>query len=235
MRWYVSRQGKTEGPVEETQLAEWIRAGLADAQIQSETGGPWMPVAQSPFAGLLPRQQGSSLRLLLALGLLVAPFAFLWWTCNDYSRFNDCSKKQSAVADAVRERDLIKASQLRDVATAKCKPDELKETNAKIEELERELDTERRVARSSPEPRLGPELPKGTRRRAMPVFDPASIEAFPAERYENGFSLDGRRRFLQPGTKIEVVEGAPFLSTVKILDGPHKGSIAQIHTINLVD
>ena len=56
MRWYVSRAGQTVGPVEESQLAEWVRGGMFDAYVRDEAGGAWMPVAQSPFASLIPAQ-----------------------------------------------------------------------------------------------------------------------------------------------------------------------------------
>ena len=54
MRWYVSRGGETVGPVEESQVAEWVRGGMWDAQLRGEHGGDWQPVHKSPFAGLLP-------------------------------------------------------------------------------------------------------------------------------------------------------------------------------------
>jgi hypothetical protein len=60
MRWYVSRNGETTGPVEEDQVAAWVRAGMVDAQLRGEAGGPWMSVQQSPFAAFMPAQRPAS-------------------------------------------------------------------------------------------------------------------------------------------------------------------------------
>lgn len=57
MRWYVSRNGETVGPVEEAQVAEWVRGGMHDAVVRDDAGGHWTPIAHSPFgAGLVPAQ-----------------------------------------------------------------------------------------------------------------------------------------------------------------------------------
>jgi len=61
MRWYVSRNGESSGPVEEAQVAEWVRGGMVDAMLRDEAGGNWMRVGQSPFAQLLPATAGSTL------------------------------------------------------------------------------------------------------------------------------------------------------------------------------
>jgi hypothetical protein len=52
MRWYVNRNGETAGPVEETQIMHWAETGqiTRGMSFQAETGGPWLPVEQSPFA-----------------------------------------------------------------------------------------------------------------------------------------------------------------------------------------
>lgn len=50
MRWYVSRQGETVGPVEPAQVTEWVRGGMTDAMVRDDAGGPWTAVLQSPFA-----------------------------------------------------------------------------------------------------------------------------------------------------------------------------------------
>lgn len=60
MRWYVSRNGETVGPVDEAQVVAWVQAGMTDAVVQHEAGGPWLPVAQSPFAGWIPRAGGAA-------------------------------------------------------------------------------------------------------------------------------------------------------------------------------
>src|SRR5690606_33849021 len=56
MRWYVSRNGETTGPVDGGKLAEWGRDGLIVPGMyvrDDEAGSNWMPVEQSPFAGLV--------------------------------------------------------------------------------------------------------------------------------------------------------------------------------------
>ncbi len=50
MRWYVSRNGETVGPVEEREVAEWFHDGMRDGMVRDEAGGPWTPIMQSPFA-----------------------------------------------------------------------------------------------------------------------------------------------------------------------------------------
>jgi hypothetical protein len=52
MRWYVSRNGETVGPVEEPLVVAWVQAGMWDAMIRDEAGGHWVPVSHSPFAPL---------------------------------------------------------------------------------------------------------------------------------------------------------------------------------------
>ncbi len=88
MRWFVSRNGQTTGPVEESEVAAWVRGGMADASVRDEAGGNWMPIQASPFAGLLPpdpaaktRQVNAVIILLVLVGL---PIAFLWYACSGY-------------------------------------------------------------------------------------------------------------------------------------------------------
>lgn len=72
MRWYVSRQGETVGPVDEQTLVGWIRGGMRDASIRDETGGEWMALEMSPFAKLLagsPAGPKAALVVGLACGL----------------------------------------------------------------------------------------------------------------------------------------------------------------------
>lgn len=77
MRWYVSYKGETHGPVEDAQVAAWAREGLAgDAMVREESGGQWMPIAKSPFGGLVKRGAGWGTIALVSLfvafaGLLV--------------------------------------------------------------------------------------------------------------------------------------------------------------------
>jgi hypothetical protein len=51
MRWYVSRNGETHGPLDEAQVVHWFRGGMHDAMVRDEAGGPWTPILQSPIAG----------------------------------------------------------------------------------------------------------------------------------------------------------------------------------------
>jgi len=39
MQWYVSRRGETVGPVDDKQVAEWVRGGMTDAMVRDEHGG----------------------------------------------------------------------------------------------------------------------------------------------------------------------------------------------------
>lgn len=54
MRWYVSRDGETVGPVEESEVVEWVREGMTDAMLRDEASPHWIEVAQSPFAKFIP-------------------------------------------------------------------------------------------------------------------------------------------------------------------------------------
>jgi hypothetical protein len=71
MRWYVSKNAETSGPVDEKQVVEWVQAGLRDCMVRDEAGGPWTPLALSPFA---PRTAPSSpmnwRRVVVVLGAL---------------------------------------------------------------------------------------------------------------------------------------------------------------------
>jgi hypothetical protein len=78
MRWYVSRNGETQGPIDEATVAQWVRAGMRDASVRDDAGGNWTPIAQSPFAALAarPQKSQSTLGILGAVGggLLIAVF-----------------------------------------------------------------------------------------------------------------------------------------------------------------
>lgn len=50
MRWYVTKSGETTGPVDESQITEWVRAGLRGCMVRDDAGGAWMPLDESPFA-----------------------------------------------------------------------------------------------------------------------------------------------------------------------------------------
>jgi len=61
------------GPVEDQQVASWVRGGMTDAMVRDETGSQWMTIKQSPFRPLLPRDQRSlGGRLVVAFGMAVA-------------------------------------------------------------------------------------------------------------------------------------------------------------------
>ena len=78
MRWFVSRNGETQGPFEDSVVAGWVRQGMADASVRDEAGGNWMPVAQSPFGQLLPgsRTKTSPTGFILALFAITAAIYF---------------------------------------------------------------------------------------------------------------------------------------------------------------
>jgi len=70
---------------------------MSDASVRDEAGGNWMPIAQSPFARLLPadpaigrRQRTAGLLLAVVLVLLVA---FFWYACDSY---RDSAQKSDA-------------------------------------------------------------------------------------------------------------------------------------------
>ena len=49
MRWFVSVSNQSYGPMTEDQVAHLVRT-QPQAMVRAETGGPWMPAYQSPFA-----------------------------------------------------------------------------------------------------------------------------------------------------------------------------------------
>lgn len=52
MRWYVTTNGETVGPIEGEVVAAWAREGrlVPGTHVRDEAGSAWMPVEQSPFA-----------------------------------------------------------------------------------------------------------------------------------------------------------------------------------------
>jgi hypothetical protein len=58
MRWYVSREGEVVGPIEASELNEWLRTRPAEARdgifVRDEAASAWAPIDQSPFASLPP-------------------------------------------------------------------------------------------------------------------------------------------------------------------------------------
>ena len=54
MRWYVSRAGETQGPLDEADVrARAKRDLLRGAQVRDEAGGAWVAAEKSPFASLM--------------------------------------------------------------------------------------------------------------------------------------------------------------------------------------
>lgn len=54
MRWYVSRAGATEGPLEEEAVRSLARANRLDGcQVRDEAGGAWVAAKASPFGSLM--------------------------------------------------------------------------------------------------------------------------------------------------------------------------------------
>jgi hypothetical protein len=112
MRWYVSRNGETVGPVDESQIAGWIRGGMVDAFVQAETGGQWLALQQSPFATLLPAahtQHGRELRVnLITTGLALAVlFGLGIWAVDSCKASSarlhaECLAKYASDSDAQR-------------------------------------------------------------------------------------------------------------------------------------
>ena len=69
MRWYVMRNGETQGPVDGVTVVGWIKGGMREASVRDETGGAWMPLAQSPFSQYVakPKQSVATLIVLLVI------------------------------------------------------------------------------------------------------------------------------------------------------------------------
>jgi hypothetical protein len=97
MRWFVTRAGKTVGPVEDAQLAEWARQGRIEPGtfICDERGGAWTPFEQSPFAQL-HRAQAMKVRPLGAIAVVSVGVFGVWM-----STWDACSKKSSSTATTV--------------------------------------------------------------------------------------------------------------------------------------
>lgn len=98
MRWYVSRNGETTGPIDESVIAQDARSGeLRGASIRDEHGGAWMSVPQSPFAALLPPDPEAAKRRSSAAAMLCVLFGisalFVWQGC---SSLKDSMKESDA-------------------------------------------------------------------------------------------------------------------------------------------
>lgn len=75
MRWYVSRNNETSGPFTEEDILQWGQTGqiLPGMHVQAETGGPWMPVEQSPFAAFVVQPPAESGPIAQATGTAATP------------------------------------------------------------------------------------------------------------------------------------------------------------------
>jgi hypothetical protein len=70
MRWYVSRNGETVGPVDDAQVTQWVRQGMHDAMVRDEHGGQWVRLSESPFRPMLPmHSRGLGGRVLVGAGM----------------------------------------------------------------------------------------------------------------------------------------------------------------------
>ena len=70
MRWYITTNGETVGPIEGEIVAAWAREGrlMPGTYVRDEAGSAWMPVELSPFA-------------MRPVAIQVAPLVGVW-TCR---------------------------------------------------------------------------------------------------------------------------------------------------------
>jgi hypothetical protein len=96
MRWYVSRNGQTVGPVDEAEIRNWPPGSLIGAHLRDEAGGAWTPAEHSPFAAyVLPPPvvaqpvsdtTGRALLVVLACG------AMMFGSCYYVANASGCGK-----------------------------------------------------------------------------------------------------------------------------------------------
>jgi hypothetical protein len=108
MRWYVSRNGETVGPVDDAQVAQWVSAGMVDAQLRDEAGGPWTWVPQSPFAAFVPAPKSTTPQagsILMLCGALVVALLVGKWIVDSGSNSPGISRpvQPSAPVAATQE------------------------------------------------------------------------------------------------------------------------------------
>lgn len=62
MKWYISQNGETIGPIEEATVREWVssREISADAFLRDEAATGWAQLAQTPFAALQRESEAPS-------------------------------------------------------------------------------------------------------------------------------------------------------------------------------
>lgn len=99
MQWYVSRNGETSGPVEEAQIAEWIRQRQVGGEtyVRDEHSPRWVPIGQSPFSPLFTQQfapRKSSFGSVIAV-VFFAVLAVGWLATEFAGRGNNSSTKEA--------------------------------------------------------------------------------------------------------------------------------------------
>jgi hypothetical protein len=95
LRWYVSRNGETVGPVEEDLVTAWVLNGMWDGFVRNELGGPWIAIGESPFAryrvpAWTQAQNASAVRprpslkvaIALAVALAATAILLILWSQN---------------------------------------------------------------------------------------------------------------------------------------------------------
>lgn len=106
MRWYVSRNGETVGPVEEAQVVEWARVGLFGAMLRDEAGGPWTPFEASPFARFVAPEPtpviGDRMIRIVATAILIGGCLAIWiYLGGIRSVKRSLTETESAAVDSV--------------------------------------------------------------------------------------------------------------------------------------
>lgn len=95
MKWYVTINGETIGPIQGETIIESAREGKlrAGAFVRDEAGGTWMPIEQSPFAAAVAaaaagQRKPGDLTLgqgIMAVILMVCVGAFMVKACSSDS------------------------------------------------------------------------------------------------------------------------------------------------------
>jgi restriction system protein len=116
LRWYVSRNGETAGPVEEEVLAGWIRDGVRDGMILAEGASTWISLADHWM--LLAKPVASeSMRSAEPPSPVPSSFAGesqgpAWW--NQIAEEQDLRARSAAEEREVRARRLAEERELRE-------------------------------------------------------------------------------------------------------------------------
>lgn len=133
MRWYVARDGKSIGPVDEDQVIAFAREGkLAGAMVRDEHSSAWIPIEQSPFAPA-PRQSSSNLGAIVVLVVFLGCIGFLWYSCNSFKEFSakqDREQKAEQAAEKIAQGKALKRYSAIMAAMTKDPPATLKDVQA---------------------------------------------------------------------------------------------------------